>query len=249
MQKYLLFILILITAFVQGCAKPVETEHESVYYKELGDEYFAEKKYKEAVKAYENALMRAESPEEASQIQLALANSYFFLEEYIEAIPVYEVYLDYYGDAPEANIAILRIGLAHYYLISTNSRDQTETEMALKYFEQLKTRDPALAKDHNLDAKIVEVRSRLAEKEYIVARYYGRIWEDKPSMLRYKYLVDHYPESDRVEISLYRLIGLLIKFDRLDEADYYFNQLKKRFPQSSYISNLEKKFLKTQATK
>lgn len=225
-----------------GCAKSIETEHEAGYYKEIGDEYFSEKNYRNAINYYESALMRAESPDDASKIQIALANSYFLSKQYVEAIPVYEVYLDYYGNSPEANVAILRIGMSHYELMRRPPQDQTQTITALKYFEQVKERDPALAKESDLDTKIADIFTRLAEKEYIIARYYGRILEHRSSMLRYKYLVDHYPKSPRYQLSSYRLIKLLLRFDNISEAENYFTLLKTNFPDSKYIKDAEDAF-------
>lgn len=242
-KKYSAVIFTAIFLFgLYSCGRQVETEHEAGYYKEIGDEYFAEKKYRNAISSYENALMRAESPEDASKIQLALANSYFLSKQYVDAIPVYEVYLDYYGNSPEADLAILRIGMAHYNLMRRPPQDQTQTLTALKYFEQIKERSPALVKEYDLDAKIADIHARLAEKEYIIARYYGRILEHRSSMLRYKYLVDHYPESDRFQLSSYRLIKLLLRFDDVNEAENYFTLLKSRFPESKYIKDAMKAF-------
>lgn len=227
-----------------GCGKPVETEHESAYYKELGDDYFGEKNYKSAINSYENALMRAESPEDASLIQLSLGNSYFLSKKYADAIPVYEVYLDYYGDTPAANMAILRIGLAHFHLMRRPPQDQTQTVTALKYFEQIMQRDPALAAEYEIENKIRDIRQRLAEKEYIIGRYYGRILEYRPSMLRYKYLADNYPESKRYEIACYKLIKLLIRFGDISEAENYFALLKIKYPDSKYIDKVNEAFRK-----
>lgn len=246
LKKYAAHLLILVALLAMaGCAKPVETESESVYYKSLGDEYFAEKKYRNAISSYENALARAESPEEASLIQLSLANSYFLSKQYLDAIPVYEVYLDYYGESAEADLALLRIGLAHFNLMRRASQDQTQTVTALSYFEKVKARNPAFATEYNLDEKIAEIRKKLADKEYIIARYYGRILEYRPSMLRYKYLVDNYPDSPRYELSAYKLVKLLLKLNDVAEAENYFTLIKMKFPESKHIKEIEKDFVNT----
>lgn len=246
LKKYAAHLLILVALLAMaGCAKPVETESESVYYKSLGDEYFAEKKYRNAISSYENALARAESPEAASLIQLSLANSYFLSKQYLDAIPVYEVYLDYYGESAEADLALLRIGLAHFNLMRRASQDQTQTVTALSYFEKVKARNPAFATEYNLDEKIAEIRKKLADKEYIIARYYGRILEYRPSMLRYKYLVDNYPDSPRYELSAYKLVKLLLKLNDVAEAENYFTLIKMKFPESKNIKEIEKDFVNT----
>jgi len=88
-----------------------------------GMTYFQKKKYDKAIPFFENSLMEAESPEMAAKAQLFLADAYFLEKEYPEAIPAYEQFLDVYGETPDANTALLRLGLSHYALVCCNTID------------------------------------------------------------------------------------------------------------------------------
>ena len=92
MARFLYILLIIFALY--GCAKEVELDKPASYYEEMGDSLASEGKFVKAAERYEQALVRAESPEYAATIQLALADSYFLAGKYIDAIPIYEVYLE-----------------------------------------------------------------------------------------------------------------------------------------------------------
>ena len=236
----LIFALLACVVFVSGCARPIEVERDAAFYKELGDEYQSNKKYKKAISAYENALMRAENPEIAAEIQLALADSYFLYEEYNEAIPVYEVYLDVYSALPTADLAYLRLGLSHYELINTAGRDQRDTLAAMKYFELIRERNPLMFEENKLAEKMIYMRNLLAEKELFVGTYYARIRQYGPAVLRFQYLIETYPHSECYDEGVYRLVKALKKSNRLDEAYGYVTLLKMKHPESKYVKKTEK---------
>lgn len=223
-----------------GCARQVEPERDAAFYKELGDGYRENRKYKKSIQAYENALMRAESPEMAAEIQLSLADSYFFYKEYNDAIPVYETYLDVYSDLPSADLACLRLGLSHYELINRPGRDQTDTLAAMDYFGKIKERNPDLYRSYGLEEKMKSMRERLAKKELLVGKYYARILKREPAILRYKYLMENYSDSKYYSEAAYRLAKLLLKEGRRDEAATYVTLLKMNRPDDKYTRRAEK---------
>ena len=232
-------VFALAAVFIAGCAEKAVQEHDAVFYKELGDDYMAKKKYRKSIEAYENALMRAESPDLAGEIQLSLANSYFLYKKYNDAIPIYETYIDVYAGLPSADIAYLRLGLSHYELIERPGRDQTDTNSALNYFGKVKERRPDMYKEFALEEKTKLLLERLAKKELIVGKYYARILKREPAILRYKYLIEKYPDSEYYTEAAFRLAKLLIKEGKADEAATYVTLLKMKRPDDKYARKAE----------
>lgn len=227
----ILLLLILISA----CAKPVGVDRDLSYYKSKGDEYFKSGKYKRAIEAYENALIRAENPEDAAEVQLALADTYYSYKEYNEAIPIYEAYLEVYSNDVTADVAYLRLGLSHYELVNRTARDQTDTAAALKYFNLIKDRNEKLYNEYGLSEKVKFLRNRLAAKELFVAKYYSRIRKWNPSILRYQYLIENYEDTTYYEEAIYRVAKLLKKVERYDDMETYITILKVNRPSSPYV--------------
>lgn len=240
MYRYLIILSLLFVMF--GCAREVELDKMADYYEEEGDVLMAQGKYGKAAQWYEQALVRAESPEYAAKIQLSLADSYFLAGKYEDAIPVYEVYLDVYRDLDTARLATVRVGLAYFNLVKYASRDQTYTKRSLEYLEQVRDRYPELVEEYQVDVRIYLLRERLARKEMLIAKYYARILKPEPEMLRYKYIIANYPDTIYYGEAVNRLTKLLLKTGKHNEALYYINQLKEIEPDSKYIKTCQKRY-------
>lgn len=234
-----LYIIIIIFA-IYGCAKEVELDKPATYYEEMGDTLASEGKYAKAAERYEQALVRAESPEYAATIQLALADSYFLAGKYIDAIPVYEVYLEVYQGWESAKLATVRVGLAYFNLVRYASQDQTNTERALFYLEEVKKKYPDLVEEYDVDLRIQLLRERLAKKEMQVAFYYARILEPEPEFLRYKYVVTHYSDTIYYGEAVYKVVKLLLKKDELQEAEYYLLKLISDDKENKFVAKTQK---------
>lgn len=234
-----LYIIIIIFA-IYGCAKEVELDKPATYYEEMGDTLASEGKYAKAAERYEQALVRAESPEYAATIQLALADSYFLAGKYIDAIPVYEVYLEVYQGWESAKLATVRVGLAYFNLVRYASQDQTNTERALFYLEEVKKKYPDLVEEYDVDLRIQLLRERLAKKEMQIAFYYARVLEPEPEFLRYKYVVTHYSDTIYYGEAVYKVVKLLLKKDELQEAEYYLLKLISDDKENKFVAKTQK---------
>lgn len=238
MARFLYIIIIMFAIY--GCAKEVELDKPATYYEEMGDTLASEGKYAKAAERYEQALVRAESPEYAATIQLALADSYFLAGKYIDAIPVYEVYLEVYQGWESAKLATVRVGLAYFNLVRYASQDQTNTERALFYLEEVKKKYPDLVEEYDVDLRIQLLRERLAKKEMQVAFYYARILEPEPEFLRYKYVVTHYSDTIYYGEAVYKVVKLLLKKDELQEAEYYLLKLISDDKENKFVAKTQK---------
>lgn len=205
----------------------------------MGDSLASEGKFVKAAERYEQALVRAESPEYAATIQLALADSYFLAGKYIDAIPIYEVYLEVYQGWESAKLATVRVGLAYFNLVRYASQDQTNTERALFYLEEVKNKYPDLVEEYDVDLRIQLLRERLAKKEMQIAFYYARILKPESEILRYKYVVTHYSDTIYYGEAVYKVVKLLLEKDELDEAEYYLLKLISDDKENKYVEKTQ----------
>ncbi len=216
-MKKLLYLSLLLF-ILSACAKEVEVDKPAEYYEEIGDSLAIEGKYLKAAERYEQALVRAESPEYVASIQLALADSYFLGGKYDEAIPAYEVYLEVYKGWDNTKLATVRLGLAYFNIVRYASQDQTNTEKALYYLKEVKNKYPELVEEYDVDIRISLLMDRLAKKEMIIGNYYSRILKSEPSLLRYKYVIAHYKDTSYYGEAVYKAVKILLKQDNFDEA-------------------------------
>ncbi len=242
MRKILYALLLILIA--SGCAKEIEVDKPAEYYETLGDELSEQGKYLKAAEKYEQALVRAETPEHVASLQLALADNYFLGGKYIEAIPVYEVYLEVYKGWEDVKLATVRVGLAYFNLVRYASQDQTNTERALYYLEEVKSKYPDLVEEYDVNIRISLLRERLAKKEMIIGNYYGRILKPDPQLLRYKYVIKHYSDTIYYGQAVYKACKILLKQDKLDEAKGYAADLALKDETNEYVKKTNKIILK-----
>ncbi len=227
-----------------GCAKEVEVDKPAEYYEELGNALANEGKYLKAAERYEQALVRAETPDHVASLQLSLADSYFLGGKYEDAIPVYEVYLDVYKGWENIKHATVRLGLAYFNLVRYASQDQTNTEKSLYYLEEVKNKYPELVEEYDVDIRISLLRERLAKKEMIIGNYYGRILKKEPQLLRYKYVIENYSDTIYYGEAVYKICRLLLKQNKLDEAKGYAADLSIKDKSNKYVLKTNRLILK-----
>jgi len=218
-----------------SCSKKVGPNMKADESMRRGLELFKKEKYERAIPLFENSLMEAESPEMAAKAQLLLADAFFLDKRYPEAIPAYGQFLEIYGETEDANTALLRMGLSHYALLSTVDRDMAAAEGALAAFTKLRDKSPSFAREFKLNAKIVELRGMLADRELYVAKFYLRIKKPDSAEGRLKYLIENYQDSVAYEEGLYIYANWLAEKDGKEaEAVKYYNKLIKERPNSGY---------------
>ncbi len=237
-----ILLSLLLLSILTSCGKPIEPDRDLTYYKQLGDEYYASKDYDVALEAYQNALARAENPVLASEVQLSIANTYFADKDYILAIGVYETYVELYPTSPKLTEAYLNLGLAHNKIKESTSRDLVDATSALAYFEKVKILNPSLYETNNLSELSGELTNDLALKNYKIARYYSRILKYPQAILRYKYLLTNYSNTEIAPRTFYRLIVLLLKEDSFLEAEGYIRNLSLIYKDTKDYQNAVKKY-------
>jgi len=238
MRKIILLLIVCMLAFASCSKKPTINMRADESMRQ-GMDYFKRQKYEQAIPMFEHTLMEAESPEMAAKAQLFLADAYFLDKKYPEAIPAYEQFIDIYGETEDANVALLRLGLSHYALLSTVDRDMGAAEGALKAFTKLRDKSPSYAREFELNAKIVELREMLAERELYVAKFYFRTRQPDSAEGRLKFLIENYSDTMAYEEGLYIYANWLTKKDgREAEAVQYYNKLIKERPNSKYVMDV-----------
>lgn len=223
-----LIITFLFLTFISSCAKDgIEIDREAEFYRLEGQNYAAKKKYGKAAEYYEQALSRADTPDYAERVQLALADSYFLNGDYVEAIASYELFIDVYKDSAEYPLALSHLAIAYYNIVRSVKKDQTYAERSMQYLLEIKKNYPSYVKPFNVDQRIKVLRNHLAEREYSIARYYWRILKTDSEIERYRYVVENYSDTKFFSESCYLLIDrLLNKKNLLDEAESYYDLQK-----------------------
>ena len=127
--------------------------------------------------------------------------------------------------------------------------DQTDTQRAVDYFLLFLNRHPNSEYRQEAEAKIAELREKMARKQYETAGLYERREIFEAAALSYESVFDQYPETAWADDALLGAIRMYIAFaeqsieerqeERLQRAVQNYERLVQIFPDSPHLAEAE----------
>ena len=199
--------------------QPEPTEEEiaiSMYYEavealNLGDAYYAQRKFKEA-----EGMMPKDTW--ASKASLMAGYADYSRNSYTAAIFTLERHLKYYPADQNMSYVHYLIAMCYYEQILDEKKDLKPLINAKDKFEFLVQTYPDT--DYATDArfKLDLIIDQLAAKEMSIARYYMKTQKWIPALNSLKIVIDKYEKTIFVEEALHRLVEVYYKLGLTDEA-------------------------------
>jgi outer membrane assembly lipoprotein YfiO len=156
----------------------------------------------------------------------------------IQAEAKYRDFLNRFPTSDRASYVQYQIGASLAERVERPDRDQTVTEQALNAFQELLRLYPASEEASQVPARIAELRGRLAEHEFVVARFYFRYGLPNATFNRLQFLLAAYPEyADKDKIYYYSGLALDL-MGRGEEAQKWYEKLRQEFPSSEYLAEI-----------
>ena len=212
------------------------------------DEYEAED-YERAIEYFRAVFTYGRDNEWADDAQLYLARAYREDGRYLLAASQYNRFAQLYRSDERVPEAEYERAMAYYRLSPAYNLDQTNTERALTYFLLFSERYPQHTLASEAEAKIGELREKLARKQYEAAQQYERreLWE--AAAHAYESVFDQYPETQWVDNALLGAVRANVEYaersiqakqqERYRRAVENYRQLTQIFPNSPLISEAE----------
>ena len=201
--------------------------------------------YERAIKYFRAVFNYGRDNEWADDAQLYLARAYREDERYLLAGSEYNRFLKLYRNDKRIPQAEYERAMAYYRLSPDYELDQSNTRRALSYFQLFTDRYPQHELTSEAEAKIEELRRKLARKQLAAARQYERreLWE--AAAHAYASVFDQYPETRWVDNALLGAVRTNVEFaersiqskqaDRYQRAVESYRQLNQIFPNSPLI--------------
>jgi outer membrane protein assembly factor BamD len=156
----------------------------------------------------------------------------------IQAEAKYRDFLNRFPTSDRAAYVQYQIGASLAGRVERPDRDQAVTEKALAAFQELLRLYPTSEKAAEAQARLVELRARLAEHEFQVARFYYRFGLPRATKSRLDYLLGNYPEFSEKDKVYYYLGMAHQRMDQPEEAREWFDKLRQEFPSSEYVGEI-----------
>jgi outer membrane protein assembly factor BamD len=228
-------------AVLPGCAgsKPAVREKTSQEWYDQGARLAAKEKYDEALEAFREASRGYRGADLDADIQIALADTSFSKGEYPAAVEAYTEFLRLHPHNQRADYAQFRIGLSWQKQMRSADRSQEPARKAVAAFEALLRGYPRSARLEPGRAGLLAARRRIAEHELTVAAFYRRTEKYRAAAGRYEVVLREYADLGYADQALYELGGCYRKLRDQEKADRFFDQLRREYPGSRFVKDLD----------
>ncbi|HXT19987.1 MAG TPA: outer membrane protein assembly factor BamD [Thermoanaerobaculia bacterium] len=156
----------------------------------------------------------------------------------VQAEAKYRDFLNRFPTSERAAYVQLQIGNSLAARVERPDRDQSVTRQAVAAFEDLLRLYPTSEYAAEAKQRLADVRVKLGEHEFQVARFYYRYGIPVATANRLNYLLAAYPEFAEKD-KVYYYLGLALKrMGKPEEAAQWFEKLRQEFPQSGYTHDI-----------
>jgi outer membrane protein assembly factor BamD len=176
----------------------------------------------------------------ATQAQIMSAYSHYIVDEYDDALPILESFIELHPGNRSAAYAYYLRSLCYYEQIADVTRDQGNTEQALRALSDVVARFPNTDYARDAALKLDLVRDHLAGKEMEIGRYYLTRDQFLAAINRFRVVVEKYQTTTHVPEALERLVEAYLSLGVTDEAQAAGAVLGYNYPGSDWYQDAYK---------
>jgi len=173
----------------------------------------------------------------ATQALVMAAYSYYLMDDYDSAIPALENFIELHPGNRNAAYAYYLRALCYYEQISDVTRDQGNTEEALRALSDVVARFPNTPYARDASLKLDLVRDHLAGKEMDVGRYYLKRDLFLAAINRFRTVVEQYQTTTHTPEALHRLVEAYLSLGITEEAQAAAAVLGYNYPGSDWYQD------------
>jgi outer membrane protein assembly factor BamD len=201
------------------------TEKCRAEYKDA-EEKFKAGKYWKAKEDLTEILQNCTGTGVMEETHFLLAESHFRLEEWLEARAEYSSFVNFFPGSPFAETAAYRKAVSAYNLSYKDSRDQTNTNFAIRDFSRFDSEYPNSALIDSAYLYLDSLNNRIAENDFQIARLYSRMGEPGAAAIYLKGFLDEFPKSPRYKEANIMIINCYIEMKEFAAAKLYLEHLR-----------------------
>lgn len=232
-------VLILASAFLQGCSTPQVKKSADVLFKD-GEQFFQDGKYEDAIAQWKKVKETYQSPELSTKAELNIADAYFLNKDYIEAAAGYEDFRKLHPKHPQADFALYRQGMSYFNQIHSIDTDQTPVKNAQITFASYLATYPAGTQVAEVQEMNRQCRDKQLQYELYVGRFYLKTDAYKAAIARFEESLKLFSDAARRDEVLYYLGKAYLQDGQKEKGRAALDQLVREFPASTYVGDANK---------
>lgn len=248
-MKKTLTILVLALLFT-ACSKKYDEAMKSAdkaFILETANEYFAQKKWQQAIALYERLPNLVAGTDDAKTVIFNTAYANYYDKQYKVAGHHFKNFAVTFPDDPRAEEAAYMSALCYYEGSMDYNLDQTNTESAINELQNFLNNYPNSERSKNIGQLIEELSNKQEIKAFENAKQYFKMAEYKASNVAFENVLEDFPATklrpkiydyimrSRYELAMNSVYDL--KSERLENALAYTKFVEKELPGTEYAKN------------
>jgi outer membrane protein assembly factor BamD len=251
-RKLLVVSSIVVLLFLTACGGSNRMRYENAEQAfQRGMEDYERGRWDRSAEFFRGALSFGRATPQAVDAQYYLGWAHYNNREFVLAASEFNRFATMYRNDPRAGEAEFYRAMSYYRQSPGYQLDQTDSQRALQDFQLFATRYPDHEYAPRAEEKILELRDKLAQKQFETARLYERRRMHEAAALMFERVFDRYPDSSPwAERALVAAMENYVRFaeesvesrqaERYDLALRNYERLVQLFPGSEYIPQAER---------
>ncbi len=217
--------------------KEINDDPEKAY--NIAYKKYQQKDYYDAIEDFRLIKLRYSGTKVIDKAIYYLGMSYYAREEYVLAAYEFEYLLKNYPGSELSKQARYQLAMCYYGLSPAYNLDQTYTKYAIQEFRNFMDLYPKDALALESEKRIIELKNKLALKEYRAAEQYMILGNYKAAIIYYDALLDEFFETDLADDALYGKIQALMAKKRYDDVKAEIERFESKFRGSDLLSKVD----------
>ena len=222
----------------------VEEDLSPRFEKAMG--YFDRGKFPRARDEFDYIIMTDPGSKIANESQYYMAEALFQMKEYSEASISFDRYVRFSPDYTKIEKSRYRICECAILSSNTYQREQSETLRALDQLQMFIEDFPASDLIEDAENAILELRVKLAQKDFEVGRMYLKLEEYESALIYFRSVLNNYYDTSFADDARIGIIFTHILNDNQQGANSYFKTEKDRFLSPSKYEEAEALLMETE---
>jgi outer membrane protein assembly factor BamD len=238
-------ILFLVVAFVSGCGSSEPTEQLSAEKRfAVGMRLFNNGDYLDAIEEFRIITLQFQGSGVADGAQYYLAECRYMREEFILAAYEYDQLVRTMPSSPYVSKARYKRALCYYRLSPPSYLDQMYTRKAIDEFQSFIEYTPTDSLVHEAEARIMEMNSKLAEKDYNDGVIYMRMGYYRAAVVYFEDVIEKYHDTPYAELAQLRKAESLSERKKQADAMSELEVFYKKYPNSQNKGDADELLMK-----
>ena len=244
-------VLILVSFTLFSCSKFAKVEKsKDVDFKLVkADEYYANKKYRQAQQLYESLFPVFKGTQKFEDLYYKYAYCFYYQDLYSDAENLFKGYLEVFPSSSRVEEVDYMRAFCFYKQSPKLELEQVNTVKAMNMMQTFINTHPGSPRLKDASDIIDKSRAKLEQKEYRSAKLYYNLEKYRAAAIAFSAMLDKYPESVEGEDYKLMVIKSYYNFAKLSYSDRQLERYEKvlveyqdfaeRYPDSKILKDAE----------